>query len=75
LDSGRINRAEDLLALCRAARKAGVDFPDVWHQHLKRHPLVADIPTHIISAGRPILSVPLVGGRHLLFDDEEVHLR
>jgi len=75
MDIRRINPAEELLALCRAARKAGVDFPDLWHKHLKRHPWVADIPTHLINAGRPVLSVPLLGGQHLLFDDAEVHLR
>lgn len=75
MDIRRTDSAEELLAICRAARKAGIDFPTIWHEHLKRHPLVLDIPTQLMSADRPVLSVPLLGGRHLLFDDEEIHLR
>jgi hypothetical protein len=74
MDIKRTNSAEELLAICRAARKAGVDFPTIWQEYLKRHPSVIDIPSHLISAGRPVLSVPLLGGRKLLFDDEEVRL-
>jgi hypothetical protein len=75
MDIKRTDSAEELLAVCRAVRKAGVDFPTIWQEHLKRHPLVLDFPSHLMSAGQPIVSVPLLGGRCLRFDYEEVHLR
>jgi len=74
MDIKRTTLADELQAICRAARKAGADFPTIWQDRLKRHPMVVDIPTHLVRAGRPILSVPMLGGGHLLFDDEEVRL-
>ena len=74
MDIKRTESAEELLAICRTVRNSGADFPTIWTGYLKQHPLVVDIPTHLISAGRPVLAVPLLGGRHLFFDDKEVHL-
>ena len=74
MDIKRTTTAEELLAICRAARKAGVDIPTIWQEHLKRHPLVLDIPTQLMSAGQPVISVPLLGGRYLNFHYEEVRL-
>jgi hypothetical protein len=75
MDFRRTTSADELLAICRAARKAGDDFPTVWQEHLERHPLVMDIPMQLMSAGGPVLSVRLLGGRQLLFDEDEVQLR
>jgi hypothetical protein len=57
-----------LLDECTAARGRGLDFPTIWHELLKLHPLVAGIPSSIASAAGPILRIPLRTGQYLLFD-------
>jgi hypothetical protein len=59
----------DLLADCAAASQRGDDFPKIWNTILKKHPLVAGIPVQSHRQGEPLLEIPLINGRRLVFDN------
>ena len=61
-----LDRVEDLLQQCVAAREAGVSFPDVWDQIIKRHSLIAGPLTQRHENGAPYLEVRLVDGARLV---------
>lgn len=56
-----------LLSLCSAAHRDGADFPTIWKQILRKHPLVAGLPIQGIDDDGPSLRVLLVTGQHLVF--------
>jgi len=60
----------ELLAHCEAVRSAGADFPTLWNEVLKSHPLVIGPPVQAIRGGRVRLEVRLIDGRSLAFDSE-----
>ena len=60
-------RTENLLQACLAAQAAGADFPTIWNEKLKRHPLVAGTPEQNWIAGEPVLEVQLITGARLRF--------
>jgi len=64
------DRIDELLQCCRAALATGADFPTIWNEMLKRHPLVAGIPEQSRGADGPVLDVPLVTGARLRFGTE-----
>jgi hypothetical protein len=70
MDSKPRQRAEDLLADCQAARKAGGDFPSIWQGVLKKHPLIVGLPVQVILGDKPALSIQLLEGRHLFFGED-----
>jgi hypothetical protein len=58
----------NLLDACNDARRAGLDFPSIWNNILKNHPLVTGEPVQGYSAVGPMLEIPLFAGQILLFD-------
>ena len=61
------DRIDDLLQTCRAALASGADFPTIWDEKLKRHPLVAGTPEQNWIGGEPVLEVRLTTGARLRF--------
>ncbi|PTE06959.1 hypothetical protein [Mesorhizobium helmanticense] len=57
-----------LVRECNAARGKGVDFPTIWQTVLKAHPYVAGHPKQGLNDSGPFLEVPLITGRHLVYD-------
>lgn len=57
-----------LLQECAAAMRRGQDFPAIWSQILKGHPLVLGVPVQAIQGDRPTLEMPLITGQRLVFD-------
>lgn len=66
--------AEGLLAICQGARKAGADFPTLWREKLKHHPLVDGMPVQVILGEKPALSIQLLDGRCLTFGEDGFRL-
>lgn len=62
--------AEGLLARCKAARLDGVDFPTIWSDILRRHPLVlSHVPVQVRIESDPALQIQLMTGQFLRFQD------
>lgn len=57
----------DLLATCTAARLNGGDFPTIWGNILKKHPLVIGDPIQHADSNGPYLAIPLITGQKLVF--------
>ncbi|MGX5805068.1 hypothetical protein ACWGS9_27995 [Bradyrhizobium sp. Arg314] len=57
-----------LVRECNTAHDKGVDFPTIWHTTLKQHAYVAAEPVQDRNEAGPSLRVPLITGRHLIFD-------
>jgi hypothetical protein len=60
----------ELLAKCRTAQAAGMDFPTLWHDVLKTSPLVIGPPVQTVRAGRIQLETRLMTGGYIAFDSE-----
>ncbi|MEI9424211.1 hypothetical protein O7A70_23895 [Mesorhizobium sp. Cs1299R1N1] len=58
----------ELVRACNTARAKGMDFPTIWQTMLKQHPYVVGRPLQDQNEVGPALRVPLVTGRHLIFD-------
>lgn len=56
-----------LVRECNFTRSKGADFPTIWQTMLKMHPYVAGPPVQDWDEQGPILKVPLITGRHLIF--------
>lgn len=61
--------AEDLLARCVTVRQRGEDFPTIWNNILRRHPLVLGPPVQVIATPDPMLRIQLVNGQSLCFQN------
>ena len=59
-----------LIEQCRAARAAGADFPTLWNEVLKSHPLVIGPPLNTVRDGRIRREVHLITGCAIAFDTE-----
>lgn len=59
--------ARSLLEACKSAHTLGADFPSIWHQTLKGHPLVASLPTQGMDDDGRTLEVLLITGHRLVF--------
>ncbi|WP_027168937.1 hypothetical protein [Mesorhizobium sp. WSM3224] len=57
-----------LVRECNSAREQGIDFSTIWQTTLKRHSYVAGRPLHHQNEAGPAIMVPLITGRHLIFD-------
>jgi hypothetical protein len=57
--------AIDLLRECAKALSSGSDFPAIWHDVLRVHPLVTGVP---IQAAPDRLEIPLIHHQRLVFD-------
>jgi hypothetical protein len=60
----------DLLHRCNAGLGAGMDFPTLWHEVIKPHPLVIGPPVQTVRNGRVSLEVRLITGGTIGFDTE-----
>jgi hypothetical protein len=60
----------DLVRRCRAGMAAGMDFPTLWHEVLKPHPLVIGPPVQTVRDGRVRMEVRLITGAAIAFDSE-----
>ena len=60
----------ELLAKCRAAQAAGMDFPTLWNEVLKPSPLVIGPPIQTVRSGRIQLETRLMTGGYIAFDSE-----
>jgi hypothetical protein len=60
----------DLIALCRAHQSDGLDFPTLWHEVLKTHPLVIGPPVQAVRDGRIRMEVRLITGGAIAFDSD-----
>ena len=60
----------DLIALCRAGQAAGLDFPTLWNEVLKPHPLVIGPPVQTVRDGRIRMEVRLITGAVIAFDTD-----
>ena len=57
-----------LMDSCRAGKAAGMDFPTIWHNILKPHPLVMGPPVSTVRDGRIRMEVRLIAGGVIAFD-------
>jgi hypothetical protein len=57
-----------LVRECNAERARRTDFPTIWTTILKRHPYVAGLPVQESGDTGPLLKIPLLTGRFLVFD-------
>jgi hypothetical protein len=60
----------DLIALCRDSQAAGLDFPTLWNEVLKPHPLVIGPPVQTVRDGRIRMEVRLITGAVIAFDTD-----
>jgi hypothetical protein len=59
--------ATSLLYACNSAYLDGADFPTIWEQTLKGHPLILGPPVQSHDDGGPVLEFRLLTGRRLVF--------
>jgi len=57
----------ELLARCRSAHGAGLDFPTIWNQIVRVHPLVLGLPVQVMIGSEPQLRMQLINGQSLCF--------
>ena len=60
----------ELVAQCRAAQAAGADFPTLWNEVLRPHPLVIGPPVQTVRDGRIRREVRLITGGAIAFDSD-----
>lgn len=65
---------EELLVRCQEARKSGRDFPTVWAEVLRTHPMVLGVPIQVMVGSSPCLKIPLIGDHYLCFYSDAVRL-
>jgi hypothetical protein len=63
--------SSELLSQCLGAWERGVDFPAVWRDILRVHPLIAGPAIQMADRDRSWLEVPLTTGEHLVYHPEE----
>ena len=66
-----MHASSDLAAKCQAALAGGMDFPTLWNEVLKGHPLVVGPPMQGLRNGQACLEIRLLSGRTLVFDSAE----
>jgi nucleoside permease NupC len=57
-----------LVRACNSERDKRTDFPTIWTTILKPHPFVVGLPVQERSESGPVLRIPLLTGRFLVFD-------
>ena len=60
----------DLVQRCRAGKADGMDFPTLWHEVLKVHPLVIGPPVQTVREGRIRMEIRLITGGSIAFDTD-----
>jgi hypothetical protein len=64
----------ELLERCRTAHVAGLDFPTIWNQIVRTHPLVLGLPVQVITGSEPQLRMQLINGQSLCFGNGDYFL-
>ena len=57
-----------LVAQCQAAQAAGADFPTLWNEVLRPHPLVIGPPVQTARDGRIQMEIRLITGGVIAFE-------
>lgn len=57
-----------LVRACNFEREKRTDFPTIWMTILKPHPYVVGLPIQDKNESGPVLKIPLLTGRFILFD-------
>ena len=57
-----------LVRECNSEREKRTDFPTIWVTILKPHPYVVGLPVQEKNEAGPVLKIPLLTGRSLVFD-------
>jgi hypothetical protein len=65
-----MNTRAELLSLLRAGQAEGLDFPTLWNEVLRPHPLVIGPPVQTVRDGRIRMEVRLVTGGAIAFDSD-----
>jgi len=60
-----VDTSLNLLQKCIEAVRGGSDFPTIWHDILKGHPLVTGVP---VQADLDRLEIPLLNHQRLVFN-------
>lgn len=63
------DNVEKLVRECNLSRSKGADFPTIWRVTLRGHSYVSGPPVQDRDERGPLLSIPLITGRHILFGD------
>ncbi|PSH61706.1 hypothetical protein CU102_26700 [Phyllobacterium brassicacearum] len=70
------DKQDNLLQTCVSATSGGADFPTIWHDILKKHPLVVGLPIQRINDdNEPVLEIRLATGQWLVFDSKRFSIR
>jgi hypothetical protein len=67
--------AGSILETCALARFAGADFPTIWRDIIKHHPLVVGLPIQQIDDNGPMIEIQLITGKSLIFDSKGFSIR
>lgn len=59
-------RIRDLVRRCNEAMSGGADFPTIWHEIIKGHPLVASRPIQRHDGTRAYLEIRMLNGQSLV---------
>ncbi|TIU01403.1 MAG: hypothetical protein E5W55_00445 [Mesorhizobium sp.] len=66
-EAAMADNIEKLVRECNQSRSKGADFPTIWQTMLKGHSYVSGPPVQDRDEHGPLLSIPLITGRHILF--------
>lgn len=62
----------ELLKQCNQLLGGGMDFPTLWHEVIKEHPLVTGVPIQVIDEkGRLFVEIPLGLSRSMVVHHDE----
>jgi hypothetical protein len=68
-------RILDLLRRCNEAMSSGVDFPTIWHEIIKGHPLLGSGPIQRHDGTKAYLEIRLLNGQSLILETDGKEFR
>lgn len=68
-------RIDELVAHLNGLRDQQLDFPAIWRNYMRGHPLIMGIPIQVHLGSKPELEVELINGGRLQFRDGRFRLR
>jgi hypothetical protein len=68
-------RVLDLVSACNEAMGGGVDFPTIWHEIIKGHPLVGSGPIQRHDGTKAYLEIRLLNGQSLILETDGKEFR
>ncbi len=69
-EAASMSTRADLMQRCHAGRAAGLDFPTLWNEVIKPHPLVIGPPVQTVRDGRIRMEIRLITGAAIAFDSD-----